>query len=94
MSCAQALCSPFAGIIGNMYNRLHLVATGTVLWGTMALGMGFSHNYTEVQPWGMPAAPPHLRMAMGLDHMAGYQANCSPAVLSRDWLCRRQCGSP
>ena len=94
MACAQALCSPFAGIIGNMYNRLHLVATGTVLWGTMALGMGFSHDYTEVQPWGMPAAPPHSRMAMGLECMAGDQAECSPAVLSRDWLCRRRCGSP
>ena len=48
LSCAQALCSPFAGIIGNIYNRLHLVAMGTVLWGTMALGMGFSTDYTEV----------------------------------------------
>ena len=45
----QALCSPFAGIVGNLYNRLHLVAAGSIIWGAMSLGMGFSTNYAEVR---------------------------------------------
>jgi hypothetical protein len=48
-SHGQALCSPFAGIIGNLYNRLHLVAAGSIIWGAMSLGMGFSTNYAEVR---------------------------------------------
>lgn len=39
---------PFVGVAGNMYNRIYLIAAGTVLWGCMGLGMGFSTKYSEV----------------------------------------------
>ena len=31
-----------------MYNRVWLIAIGTVIWGSMSTGMGFSTNYAEV----------------------------------------------
>lgn len=45
---AQAVCIPFVGVIGNLYNRLILIAIGTVIWGAMSVGMGFAANYQEV----------------------------------------------
>ncbi len=47
---AQAICIPFVGIAGNMINRIWLIAAGTVLWGSMSAGLGFSANYAEVLP--------------------------------------------
>ena len=44
---AQAVCIPFVGVIGNLYNRLILIAIGTVIWGAMSVGMGFAANYQE-----------------------------------------------
>lgn len=45
----QAFAIPFVGIAGNMYNRIVMIGTGTILWGAMSLGMGFSTNYAEVR---------------------------------------------
>ncbi|CAL8463805.1 g3339 [Coccomyxa elongata] len=47
----QAVAIPFVGVAGNLYNRIYLIATGTVLWGCMGLGMGFSTNYSEAAAW-------------------------------------------
>jgi MFS family permease len=49
MTAAQACLVPFVGIAGNMYNRMHLIGIGTILWGAMSLGMAFSHNYATVR---------------------------------------------
>ncbi len=46
----QALLVPFIGIAGNMYNRIYLIGIGTILWGSMSLGMAFAHNYASVRP--------------------------------------------
>ena len=45
----QAISIPFVGVAGNLYNRINLIAAGTVLWGCMGVGMGFSRNYSEVR---------------------------------------------
>ncbi len=33
--CWQAIFIPFVGIVGNMYNRVWLIAIGTLIWGSM-----------------------------------------------------------
>ena len=50
LHASQAICIPFVGIAGNMINRIWLIALGTVLWGSMSAGLGFSANYAEVPP--------------------------------------------
>ena len=49
IECLQAVLVPFVGILGNLYNRVILIAAGTILWGAMSSGMGFANNYAEVQ---------------------------------------------
>lgn len=44
----QAVCIPFVGIVGNVYNRIYLIVAGTLVWGAMSTGMGFATNYREV----------------------------------------------
>ena len=46
----QAVCIPFVGVIGNLCNRLILIAVGTMIWGAMSVGMGFAANFQEVSP--------------------------------------------
>jgi hypothetical protein len=47
---------PFVGIAGNLYNRIYLIGVGTLLWGAMSLGMGFSKDYASVRA-GLPSQP-------------------------------------
>lgn len=49
-SCMQAICIPFVGIAGDACNRIALIVAGTIIWGSMSVGMGFAANYAEVLP--------------------------------------------
>ncbi|KAK9820962.1 hypothetical protein WJX81_000269, partial [Elliptochloris bilobata] len=44
----QAGVTPFAGVLGDRFNRKYIVAAGTVLWGCFAAGFGLSQTYSQV----------------------------------------------
>ena len=45
----QAVLVPVVGSVGNLYNRIFMISIGTILWGAMLTGMGFSQKYAEVR---------------------------------------------
>ncbi len=45
---AQALSSPISGILGDKYDRTHIVAFGCFLWGIMTTAIGFSTSIHQV----------------------------------------------
>lgn len=47
-SSTQALMSPLSGLLGNLFHRGALLATGTFLWAVFSLGFGLSHSYAQV----------------------------------------------
>ena len=40
--CMQAATSPISGVLGDKYDRTHIVAFGCFLWGVMTAVIGFS----------------------------------------------------
>lgn len=47
----QAIFIPFVGILGNEFNRVILIAIGSLWWGAMSIGFGFAHSLVQVIPW-------------------------------------------
>ena len=45
----QAGCTPFAGLLGDRFNRKYLISAGTLLWGCFSAGFGLSRNYTQAR---------------------------------------------
>ncbi len=41
---------PVVGILGNEFNRVVIIAIGTLVWGGMSVGFGFAHNLSQVIP--------------------------------------------
>lgn len=39
---------PFVGVLGNMVNRIRLIALGALIWSAMSIAFGLSQTYTEV----------------------------------------------
>ena len=48
MEAEKALVSPFSGILGDKFNRIHIVALGTFLWGVMTAAIGLSTTLSQV----------------------------------------------
>lgn len=46
----QSLFSPIAGVLGDRFNRMHIVVFGTLSWALFTLLFGFSVKYAEVRP--------------------------------------------
>ena len=46
----QALVSPLSGLLGDNFNRIHLVAAGTLLWGFMAAAIGMATTLSQASP--------------------------------------------
>ena len=46
----QALSSPVSGILGDKYDRTHIVAFGCCLWGIMTAFIGLSSSIHQVLP--------------------------------------------
>ena len=44
----QAGVVPFIGVLGNMVNRIRLIALGAIIWAAMSVAFGLSTSYTEV----------------------------------------------
>ena len=44
----QAVVVPFVGVLGNMVNRIRLIALGALIWSGMSIAFGLSQTYTEV----------------------------------------------
>lgn len=45
----QAIFIPFVGILGNEFNRVALIAIGSLWWGAMSVGFGFAANLAQVK---------------------------------------------
>ncbi|KAK9866373.1 hypothetical protein WJX84_011358 [Apatococcus fuscideae] len=43
----QALTSPLSGILGDAYDRTHIVTFGCLLWGIMTAAIGFSQSLSQ-----------------------------------------------
>ena len=44
----QSLFSPVAGVLGDRFNRMHIIVFGTLSWALFTLLFGFSVKYAEV----------------------------------------------
>ena len=43
----QALSSPVSGLLGDRFDRCHLVAGGCLLWGVMTAAVGLSNTLPQ-----------------------------------------------
>ncbi|KAK9838210.1 hypothetical protein WJX84_009326 [Apatococcus fuscideae] len=43
----QAISSPLSGILGDAYDRTHIVTFGCLLWGIMTTAIGFSQSLSQ-----------------------------------------------
>lgn len=46
-SC-QALMSPASGLLGDRFDRTHIIALGALLWGVMTFAIGLSTSIHQV----------------------------------------------
>ncbi len=60
---AQAGCTPFAGLLGDRFNRKYLISAGTLLWGCFSAGFGLSRTYTQARLPGRPRRTFESRLA-------------------------------
>lgn len=44
----QALSSPISGVLGDKYDRTHIIAVGCFLWGIMTTAIGLSTSIYQV----------------------------------------------
>ena len=51
LSTMQAATSPISGVLGDKYDRTHIVALGCFLWGIMAAVIGFSTSLHQARAY-------------------------------------------
>ena len=66
----QAASSPMAGLLGDRLDRVHLVATGCLLWAACTAAIGMSTTLAQVR-----CRPRHAQAAQPL---TGLAACCGP----------------
>ena len=65
---AQALASPFTGVLGDKCNRIGIIAAGTLLWGIMTAAIGLSTTLPQVQSQAVNGIGGTAHLAMSLIH--------------------------
>ena len=48
----QAAFSPASGLLGDKFDRTHIIAVGALLWGVMTFAIGLSTSWRQVQVTG------------------------------------------
>lgn len=72
----QALSSPLAGVLGDVLDRRHIVATGAFLWGIMTAAIGFSQNvhqamwFCALNGFGLALVIPAISSLVADEHAA------------------------
>lgn len=72
----QALSSPLSGVLGDKYDRTHIVAFGCFLWGIMTTAIGFSTSIYQAMVW---SAFNGLGLALVVPCIASLTADYHPA---------------
>ena len=51
----QAASSPMAGLLGDRLDRVHLIATGCLIWAACTAAIGMSQTLTQATPLHCPS---------------------------------------
>lgn len=51
----QAASSPMAGLLGDRLDRVHLIATGCLIWAACTAAIGMSQTLTQATPPALPS---------------------------------------